>query len=85
MMSVLKQAEGLDVNEVADGYVVYQPSADKVHYLNHTAAVILELCDGVTTLEEIGEVPREAYALPSAPKEEVEDCVEQLKQQGLLV
>jgi hypothetical protein len=85
MTSVLKQAEGLDVNEVADGYVVYQPSADKVHYLNHTAAVILELCDGVTTLEEIGEVLRESYALPAVPKDEIDECVAQLKAQGLLV
>ncbi|MDR3500188.1 PqqD family protein [Aerococcus mictus] len=84
MTSVLKQAEGLDVNEVADGYVVYQPSADKVHYLNHTAAVILELCDGTTTLDEIGEVLRESYALTTAPMEEIKECIAQLKSQGLL-
>ena len=46
MTEVLVRAEGLDVNEVPDGYVIYQTEADRVHYLNKTAAIVFELCDG---------------------------------------
>ena len=35
--------EGLEINIVDDGYVVYQPNRDKLHYLNHIAGLILEL------------------------------------------
>ncbi|TMK54756.1 MAG: hypothetical protein E6G60_21290 [Actinobacteria bacterium] len=31
--------DGLDVNEVSDGLIVYYPARDRVHYLNNTAAV----------------------------------------------
>jgi hypothetical protein len=84
MSEAAKRADGLEINQVADGYVVYQPSRDQVHYLNHTAAVILELCDGVTTLDEIAEVLRESYALPERPMQEVLDCVAELRSGGLL-
>jgi len=37
--------DGLDVNEVKDGLIVYDPSRDRVHYLNATAGVVFTLCD----------------------------------------
>ena len=38
--------DGLDVNQVKDGLIVYDPARDRVHYLNNTAAAIFTLCDG---------------------------------------
>jgi len=40
------KAPDVDVHEVVDGFVVYHPSRNRVHYLNHTAAIVLELCTG---------------------------------------
>ncbi len=42
------QAPNLEINEVADGLVVFDPIAQQVHYLNSTASVVFELCDGET-------------------------------------
>jgi hypothetical protein len=49
MTELLVRAEGLDVDEVSDGYVIYQTGSDRVHYLNKTAAIVFELCDGAAS------------------------------------
>ena len=36
----------LQIHPLEDGCVVYQPDPDRVHFLNLTAALVLELCDG---------------------------------------
>src|SRR5262249_35525069 len=38
-----RHIEGLEINPVEDGFMIYRPDADRVHYLNHTAVLILEL------------------------------------------
>src|SRR5439155_6925151 len=40
------RVDDLEINFVGDGYVVYHPARDRMHSLNHTAAVVLELCTG---------------------------------------
>jgi hypothetical protein len=78
------QAHGLDINEVADGFVVYHPDRDRVHYLNHTAALVLEFCTGDNTTEDIVEIFRLAYDLPAPPDEEVRECLILLHDEGLI-
>jgi hypothetical protein len=82
MSEVLARVDGLDINEVPDGYVIYQASADRVHYLNKTAAMIFELCDGergaddiVARLDQIFEVKND----------EIEACVQSLLKEGLVI
>lgn len=65
-----RQVDGLEVNEAEDGLVVYDPTADVVHHLNASAAVIFELCDGTRNAEAIARVLAEAYGLPAPPTEE---------------
>jgi hypothetical protein len=77
-------APDLELNEVADGYIVYQPDRDRVHYLNQTAAVVLELCNGQNAEAEIPELLRLAWDLPEPPVEEVADCLEGLRKEGLI-
>ena len=77
-------APDLEFNEVADGYIVYQPDRDRVHYLNQTAAVVLELCNGQNAEAEIPELLRLAWDLPEPPVEEVADCLEGLRKEGLI-
>jgi hypothetical protein len=50
-----RQAEGLQVNVMDDGYVIYQAAGERVHFLNVTAAYVFELCDGTRTFREIEE------------------------------
>lgn len=78
------RVDGLEVNEVSDGYIVYQPEQDRVHYLNHTAALVFELCNGENAAAEIPELLREAYDLGSAPAAEVKDCLERFRNEGII-
>jgi hypothetical protein len=43
-----KPAEGMEINQVEDGYVIYPADRDRVHYLNHTAVPVLEGRTGST-------------------------------------
>lgn len=79
-----ERAVGLDINAVADGYVVYHPTRDRVHYLNNTAALVLEFCTGDNTTSEIVEMFQLAFDLPEAPVDEVRQCLDQLSAEGLI-
>lgn len=77
-------ADGLDIHEVQDGLVVYDASADRVHYLNSTASVVLSLCDGTKTDAELAEVVRSAWSLDAAPIGDVRTCLAQLRHEGVV-
>ena len=79
-----EQVEGLEVNVVDDGYVIYQPDNDRVHYLNPTSALILELCDGQRDADAIAAAVAEQFSLATPPIQEVTDGVEQLRTEGVL-
>ncbi len=76
--------EGLDVNEVSDGLVVYDTSTERVHYLNHTAAFILQLCDGTKPPSELAALLATAFGLDQPPIAEVTACLRQLTDEGLV-
>jgi hypothetical protein len=78
------RADGLDVVPTADGYVVYDAARDRVHYLNHTAALVLELATGERTEAEIVHLLQVTYDLPHPPEAEVRDCLEQLREERLV-
>jgi predicted TPR repeat methyltransferase len=48
------------------GYLVYDPEADRLHELNATGSLIVELCDGSRTVDEI-----RALAAPFLPEEQI--------------
>ncbi len=74
----------LELEEAADGYVVFDEDADRVHYLNHTAALVLELCNGSNSTDVIVGLLQRAYELPEPPERETLDCLDQLRDQGLV-
>lgn len=76
--------DGLDVNEVKDGLIVYEALSDRVHYLNATASVVFTLCDGEHDVASMGEVLAIAFGLPVAPLREIEQCLAALADEGLL-
>lgn len=41
------------LSPVEEGYVAYDPALDRLHHLNPTAALIVELCDGSRSVDEI--------------------------------
>jgi hypothetical protein len=75
---------GIEINKVDDGYIVYQPARDRVHYLNQTAALVLELCNGTTRAADLAGLLQTVYQLPAPPRAEVSECLEKLYAEGLL-
>jgi hypothetical protein len=73
-----------EVNQVEDGYVVYDQRRDRIHYLNHTGALVLELCTGENTTGDIVAVLQKAYDLPTPPEAETKACLQQLRDEGLI-
>jgi len=84
MTDLPKLVAGVEINKVADGYIVYQPARDRVHYLNHTATIVLELCNGQNSPGEIAGLLQSAYDLPVPPAAEVGACLDQLRAEGLV-
>lgn len=79
-----KIVEGLDLNELDDGIVIFSESTDTVHHLNHTAAVVLQLCDGTHDADAIAAFVAAAFGLTDPPLEETMDCLDALSRQGLV-
>jgi hypothetical protein len=69
------KAAGLEVYPEADGYVVYQAAREKVHFLNHTAVFVLELCDGLHSDAEISAIFRETFPPAEDPERAVDDIL----------
>jgi hypothetical protein len=75
---------GLEINPVTDGYIIYQADRDRVHYLNQTAAIVFELCNGRNAADDLARMVQQAWQLPSPPTEEVTDCLDALRLEGLI-
>jgi hypothetical protein len=82
---MVTQANHLDVHEVPDGYIVYQNNRDRVHYLNKTAAVIFELCDGKLEQEEIVARVAKAFDLGPSAYDEIRSGLNKLLKEGLVL
>ncbi len=78
------RSDSIDINPVADGYVVYDPATDLVHYLNHTAAMVLELCGGEDTAADIAAFLAEVFGAVPDLEQAVTACVGQLRGLGLV-
>src|SRR5690349_11280261 len=70
------------LSPVENGYVAYDPLADRLHELNPVAALIAELCDGSKTTVEIREIV--GPVLPEGQAGEVDRWIEQGIDAGLL-
>ena len=82
---LLVRADSLDVNEVPDGYVIYQTHADRVHYLNKTAAIVFELCDGARGADDIVARVSRMFELERTADGEIEACIQSLLKEGLVI
>ncbi len=78
------KSPNLEVTEVEGGLVVYQDRPERVHYLNNTAAFVFELADGELTIGEIAEQMGSAFSLGGPALAEVAECVDLLREKGLL-
>lgn len=78
------RADGLEINVMHDGVVIYQHDRKKIHYLNHTAGLVLEYCDGKHKLDDLAAIVADAYSLPQPPHDDVRACVRDLVEKELV-
>lgn len=84
-MDVLpKKIEGLEIREFEDAYMIHEPDRDRVHYLNHTAVLVLELCTGENSPRQIAEMLRTTYSLENFPESEVHQVLQSMSDEGLI-
>ena len=79
------RSPGLEINEVTDGFLVYQRDRDRVHFLNATATLVLESCDGTLAAGELPPLVAAAFDLGAPPVDDVANCLATLLREGLLV
>lgn len=79
-----RAVEGLEVTEVDDGLVVYDPERDRVHYLNAAAAVVFTFCDGARDRQSVVEATTSAFGAEVISPRDVEACLAQLEDERVL-
>jgi hypothetical protein len=79
-----QRANDLEIKEVDDGFIIHQPERDRVHYLNHTTVLILELCTGEHAPAQISQLVQAAYGLAAPPDDEVAEVLEKLRDEALI-
>jgi predicted TPR repeat methyltransferase len=70
------------LSPVENGYVAYDPTADRLHQLNPLAALLAELCDGSRSADDIRELV--APLLPEGKSAEVDRWIDEGLKAGLL-
>jgi hypothetical protein len=84
MSEVLTRARNLEIHDVPDGYIIYNPDQDRVHYLNKTAAIIFEFCDGSRATDDIVQRVATAFELAPSAHDEIREGLASLLQEGLV-
>ena len=80
-----QRSSELEINEATDGFLVYQRDRDRLHFLNPTAMLVLDSCDGSLRACELPELIASAFNLAAPPVSDIETCVTDLLREGLLV
>jgi PqqD family protein of HPr-rel-A system len=85
MSALADKQSDLDIHVVDDGYVVYHQAANRVHYLNPAAALVLELCDGTRTDDEIVTAVHDWFeSSPAISVTDVGQCLAELRAERLV-
>jgi len=79
-----RAVEELEVTEVEDGLVIYDPGRDRVHYLDPVASVVFTLCDGARNRQHIIEATTGLFKSGDVSTPDVEACIEQLEDERIL-
>ncbi len=83
--TLYRKNDGIEVHEMKDGFILYNPSSDTVHFMNHSAMVIWELCTGNNSVHAIGAMIDELYELDMQSGDMVRKTLEDLASLGLII
>jgi hypothetical protein len=77
-------AAGVEAQERDGAVTIRRRATGRAYDLNHTASLVLALCDGTRTVTDISFELARALTLRTAPIAEVSACVEQLRHAGIV-
>jgi hypothetical protein len=77
-------APGLQIESDEDGVLVREENGGKIHRLNPSAALLLELCNGQNRESDLANLVQVAFGLPEPPAAEVRACLEVMKSEKLI-
>jgi hypothetical protein len=84
MLEYPEQSNQLDIKTAEHGLVVSDRGRNKVHYLNHTAGLVLMLCNGQNSIQTIISLVQKQFDMSELPEEDVRDIIEEFVQEGLV-
>jgi predicted TPR repeat methyltransferase len=70
------------ISPVENGYVAYDPNSDQLHHLNPLAALLVELCDGTRSVDEIRDLV--APLLPEDKPAVIDLWIDEAVKSGIL-
>jgi hypothetical protein len=80
-----KRAEGVTLRRAHDEIMLYDSAADRLHYVNATAAAIWELCDGETDRSEmVAAICLLTGMVPEIVREDVDGVLTKFADAGLV-
>lgn len=85
MSQAPKPTPDMEIIASDEGFVVHDADRNVIHYLNQTAAVVLSLCDGERTVDEIASLLQRQFGLAEPPRADVAAAVVALREQGVVV
>lgn len=82
--TIFEQTDAFEVSEAGDGFILYDEARDRVHFLNVTATIIYELCQGGRSLAELVRYIDDGFALDISSLDEVRNCLSSLEAEHLV-
>lgn len=80
-----RRDEGLAAEKVGGEFALHDGSTGRVHFLNETAAVVWDLCDGSRTFAAIVDEVARVYAQPTSEvRDGVAEVLSRLGREGLV-
>ncbi|MEZ5827644.1 MAG: PqqD family protein [Hyphomicrobiales bacterium] len=83
--AIFAQVGDLAVTEAPDGYIIDHSERGTVHFLNPTAVLVYESCDGKRSVGEIVALVQRTFGLEEPPAEAVKGCLADLHAQHLVL
>ena len=79
-----KQIREVEINPTKDGFIIHDNELDRVHYLNHTGALVLGLCTGANSTERIIELVQNQFDLETPPNKDVAEILSNFVDEALI-
>ena len=78
-------ARGLHLEEADNGSLLVAHERRRAHRLNQTATLVLTLCTGRNSFDDIVDLVRKVYGLRRRPLREISDLLDRFEDEGLIV